>query len=160
MHFLSALFILREKHFKGLARLFAFILIFSLNLPAVAEEASEAEESTVPYGFIAVSQSAMTWDEAKNFCQQQGGRLPLVNDRTNLTSRDIATRMRIDGFGPTGSRWPTGLPGYRSYWTGTSGSFSPRTNRTVRPYVVEKTLLQRVRATAAQYRTTHVVCVQ
>jgi len=64
----------------------------------------------------------MTWAEANAYCQQQGGRLPLVNGRERANSRDMApTGTPVEGFGKDQGPWPAGLPGniHVSYWTGT-----------------------------------------
>jgi hypothetical protein len=70
--------------------------------------------------FIAVSESPMSWSNAKAFCQQQGGRLPLINGSTSLGS--VSSNATIDGFGAPGFPWPSGLP-RAHYWTGTVNTF-------------------------------------
>lgn len=62
----------------------------------------------LPTEFIALSESAMTWSDAVAYCQQQGGRLPLITSGT-----------QIEGFGERGAPWPSSLPLDASYWTGT-----------------------------------------
>jgi hypothetical protein len=93
----------------------------------------------LPAGFIAVSTTRMRWDEAKAWCEQRGGRLPLVGGKTNLTPAENRTSGHlIEGFGrdgpPGGDRCPAGLPGGH-YWTGTSFQ-DPRPNWSIEWYFV------------------------
>jgi len=67
--------------------------------------------------FIALSDTEMTWGQAKAFCQQQGGRLPLIGDSNSL--HDVFKGTPIDGFGAVGAPWPAGLLPAGLYWTGT-----------------------------------------
>ena len=98
---------------KIFARLFALTIVFSLGLPAVVGAASG-----LPAGFIALSKSEMNWNDAKTFCQQQGGRLPRI-------SWDNKDKLTIDGFGTPGSpSWPSGLPD-EGYWSGTEDTDAP-----------------------------------
>jgi len=97
--------------------LFVFALIFSLSLPAVADA-----DSDLPAEFIAVSESRMTWADAKAWCEQQGGRLPLVGGSESLAEGNAPRTLFIDGFGAIGDSWPTGLPSGYWYWTGTAVS--------------------------------------
>jgi len=60
-----------------------FILVFVLfafgdAYPSSASAPASAQTSDVAE-FIAVSESNMTWADAKAWCEQQGGRLPLIN---------------------------------------------------------------------------------
>ena len=88
-----------------------------LAVPAEADAASK-----LPAGFIALSESPMTWDQAKVFCQHQGGRLPFISGKESLGS--VPSGTPIDGFGTIGGRWPTtDLPD--GYWTGTEVSQRP-----------------------------------
>ena len=93
-----------------------FILATMLAVPAMASVTSQ-----VPAGFIALSESYMTWADAKAYCQQRGGRLPLI-DGSNSRSNPFVMSGAIDGFGAVGAHWPTGLPG-GNYWTGTDCRF-------------------------------------
>jgi len=95
------------------------MLSFCLLLPLAA---TAADESKLPPGFIAVSEFAMNWSSAKDFCQRQGGRLPLVNDSTSLGA--VPSGGRVDGFGTIGGPWPSGLPCVR-FWTGTEDAYRP-----------------------------------
>jgi len=72
----------------------------------------------MPAGFIALSEDRMNWADAKAWCEQQGGRLPLIGGSESL-GRDDAGRQGtpIDGFGAVRDPWP-GLPD-GTYWTGT-----------------------------------------
>jgi len=79
--------------------------------------------------FIAVSDISMNWAAAKAWCEQRGGRLPLINGAVSLTWNQITgpRTALIDGFGQinTGpsSDWTTpwestGLP-LDLFWSGT-----------------------------------------
>ena len=100
----------------------------------------------LPRGFIAVSESSMSWAEAGTFCQQQGGRLPRINNSDLLSFEDIggvspgrrsapSVDIHIDGLGALATRqanqvsvfldnssWPSFLPYGTSYWLGTERS--------------------------------------
>jgi len=115
-HSISTAFIRCSKGLNGLARLLVCTLIFALSLPAVAGAASD-----LPDGFIALSESYMTWDQAKTWCRQRGGRLPLL-DGSNSRANPFVISGAIDGFGAVGARWPSGLPN-GNYWTGTDCRF-------------------------------------
>ena len=91
-----------------------FVLAVMLAVPAMASAADQ-----LPKGFIAISESEMTWDQAKAWCQQRGGRLPLIGGSSSLAT--VPSGTPIDGFGSRGAPWPSGLPSDR-YWTGTAGS--------------------------------------
>ena len=93
--------------------LLVFALIFSLSLPSGADAASD-----LPAGFVALSESRMTWDEANAFCKQQKGKLPLINNAPTEKDNYNIERHSIDGFGKYGSPWPSGLD-EGDYWTGT-----------------------------------------
>jgi len=133
-----------------LARFFVFTLVFSLSLPAVAdafltrggkpqpleaarkaeeerraeEEVRKLQERAKSAGFIAISDTSMTWADAKTFCQQQGGKLPLIGGKEALGSEAYTQGVSIDGFGRSGASWPAGLP-RGDYWTGTQGTDGP-----------------------------------
>jgi len=77
----------------------------------------------LPPGFIAMSERPLNWSDAKAFCQQQGGRLPRINN-SDSWSWDGWGEVTIDDFGARGAPWPSGLPGDR-YWTGTEHAVSP-----------------------------------
>ena len=88
-------------------------LIFSLGFSVVAFAAEK-----LPAGFIAKSESPMTWAEAKTFCEKKDGRLPLVGGSGD-DSRKKGTP--IDGFGAVGAPWPGDLA-KGNYWTGTGAT--------------------------------------
>ena len=128
------------NRFLGHIRLLAFAFMLSLGLPTLAEaqlfgasraeedvrkaeEASKAEEAFNSLRFIAISDSRMTWADAKAYCQQKGGRLPLIGGSSSLSS--VPKGAPLDGFGTEGGPIPTGLPG-GTYWTGTEGGAGPR----------------------------------
>ena len=107
-------------------RLFVFTLIFAVGLPAAALVAAEEK---LPDGFIALSDTKMAWDEAKAWCEQRGGRLPLIGGSESLGGRapiieTVPTGTPIDGFGARSDPWPPGLP-IDYYWTGTADSDYP-----------------------------------
>ena len=95
-----------------------------------AEEAFRADQErrVRELGFIALSEDRMTWLDAVAFCQQKGGRLPLINGSTSLTSLArgaiLSGGATIDGFGTIDSPWPSGLPG-ASFWSGTELTDGP-----------------------------------
>lgn len=86
----------------------------------IAEEARRVEEARMlkELGFIAMSESTMTWTEAKAYCQQFGGRLPLIGDKEYS---NVPSGTPIEGFGAVGGIWPSGLP-KSPYWTGTDST--------------------------------------
>ena len=116
MRLSSTPFVLRGKHFKNLAGFLVFAFIFSLGLPAAAKKPGKTEKSAASR-VIAVSDSLMTLNQAKAWCQQHGGRLPLVNGKTSLNSKEKT--WRTEGFGAAGARWPA-YPPIGVYWTGTT----------------------------------------
>jgi len=90
-----------------------FVLAVMLAVPGMASAAEK-----LPDGFIALSESGMTWNDAKAFCEQQGGKLPLV-DGSEKREGAVRPGTPIDGFGTAGAPWPTGVPSERvTYWTG------------------------------------------
>ena len=95
-----------------------FVLATVLAVPAMVSAASQ-----VPAGFIAVSKKQMTWDEANAWCQQHGGRLPLIGGSTSPRP-EMPPGTPIDGFGSKEASWPKGLP-RGTYWTGAKVSNFP-----------------------------------
>ena len=90
-----------------------FLLAVMLAVPGTVSAADQ-----LPEGFIAISEFHMTWADAKAFCQQRGGRLPLIGGSASLASEPWPGQdTPIDGFGVSGAPWP-GLPS-GSYWTST-----------------------------------------
>ena len=96
-----------------------FVLAVMLAVPAMASTADP-----LPEGFIAVSESNMTWADAKAWCQQHGGKLPLIGGSDSLTRADVDQGPPIDGFGVRGAPWPPGLPS-DYYWTGAENDADP-----------------------------------
>jgi hypothetical protein len=88
--------------------------------PRVADSANMQTE--LPSGFIALAESPMSWADAKAYCQQQGGRLPLIGGSNSL--RDVPRDPSTDGFGHVGGPGSSGLPSGR-YWTGTEVAGTP-----------------------------------
>ena len=119
----------RNKHGSKLALLIVLTLVLSSGLLTMAcvssraiqinntnihtEEARLAENSL----FLALSESGMTWANAQAYCQQQGGRLPLINNSSSW-GRATLDNITIDGFGALGDPWPSELQSAH-YWTGT-----------------------------------------
>jgi len=97
------------------------VLAVILAVPAMA---SSLLQTAPPPWVIAFSVADMTWADAKAFCQQQGGRLPLIGDSNSLTNGVPSSGTPIDGFGTVGGHWPVCLPG-GPYWTGTEVIGSP-----------------------------------
>ena len=93
-----------------------FVLAVMLAVPAMASAANP-----LPEGFIALPESRMNWADAKAFCEQQGGRLPRIN---NSDSWDGRSEYTMNGFGVRGALWPSGLPS-GSYWAGTENTDRP-----------------------------------
>ena len=104
-------------------------MFMALGLPGVA---FSAEKTNLPAGFIALSESPMNWADANAWCQQQGGRLPRINN-SDAWDRTGAGEATIEGFGKLGRPWPAGLP-YGGYWTGTERSTLPGATFLVLPY--------------------------
>jgi putative hemolysin len=112
-----------------------------------AQPEQPQSQSALGARYVAVSDTEMTWDEAKAWCAARGGRLPLINGASSLSSSDVVSSpgtVSIDGIGPVSMEgttvdtmtrarprsdfttpWSsTGLPSNR-YWTGTEyGSVS------------------------------------
>jgi len=75
----------------------------------------KAKEALDFAGIIAVSDTKMTLADAQTFCQQKGGRVPLINGSDVFDGK----YGPIKDFSKDGS-WPQGLPD-ANYWTGTVG---------------------------------------
>ena len=88
------------------------------------EEKKRRAEEAGKIKFIAQSERPMNWADAKAFCQQQGGRLPRINDSDSWGWNDRDKITHIDGFGVPGAPWPSGLPG-DVCWTGTEDTDGP-----------------------------------
>ena len=109
----STPFIFCGKCLMSFVCLFVFSFILLGVLPAAAADSP---------GFIAYSESDMTWDEALAFCQEKGGKLPLINGGNSIDfPRQDAP---IDGVGVVGGPWPTDLP-KGDYWTGSKDKLNP-----------------------------------
>jgi len=109
--------IMTKQRIRTLACLAFLAFAFSVGLPAVADAAEK-----VPAGFIAVSKDWLTFDDAKAFCEQQGGKLPRIN---NSDSVDAGGKLAADGFGAPGDPWPAGLSN-DAHWTDTTDSAGKR----------------------------------
>ena len=94
------------------------------------EELEAARKATLEaLGAIAMSKDLLNWADAKAFCEQQGGRLPRINNSdtwagwpTSPTARKKAPPVAADGFGADGAPWPPGVRGdgiFDRYWTDT-----------------------------------------
>ena len=95
-------------------------LFVIVTIPAVPAATFAAEK--LPPGFIALSEFSMDWASAKGFCQQKGGKLPLVANSTSVGK--IPRTPTIDGFGTSGAPWPSGLPS-GVYWTNAEYAHDP-----------------------------------
>jgi len=102
---------------KKILGLFVFATILALPVVAFAAD-------PLPAGFIAVSESKLNWEKANAFCQEKGGRLPLLDGKESLDEAPVKLGIPVEGFGKAGDSWPKGLPaGW--YWTGTAVSSAP-----------------------------------
>ena len=91
----------------------------------LAGSAARAGEGNLPPGVIAISDAQMTWEQAKAFCEQHGGRMPLIGGLPELGTIDgMKKGYSVDGFGMVDDLWPDGLP-FDRYWTGTGHSADP-----------------------------------
>ena len=113
-----------DPHLQILGYHVACVPISEAERKAKAEEEArkteaerKAQDAFRAAGFIALSESSMNWVDAKAFCQQQGGRLPRINNSDSLAWNDIRDGninlpgTRIDGFGNVGRPWAeVGLP--------------------------------------------------
>jgi len=104
-------------------------------------------------GFVALAESPMTWADAKAWCEQQGGRLPRINDSDSWAWNDRDKITRIEGFGAPGASWPSSLPLGNS-WTGTESTGSTGGSWVVG--VFDGNVFVNV---ILQSRSFHVVCV-
>ena len=117
----SASPICRKNRLIGFAAFLVMVFIFSLDYPAAAFAAEEP-----PSGFVAVSDAKMTWAEAKTFCEQKGGKLPLIGGSEGF-GKEAGYDVRpgkdtpVDGFGAIGGSWPAGIS-KGGYWTGTANT--------------------------------------
>ena len=100
--------------------IFAYSLVLSICLfMHLSVSVQIVQAVNLPAGFITLSEAHMTWTDAKVWCQQQGGRLPRINNSNELAFYEIEDGTFIDNFGNTGRPWvEVGLPADR-YWTGT-----------------------------------------
>ena len=141
-----------ENPVSLLASLLIFIFMFSLGLSAAANPLGKVRQATdalksgtiaptadapvsgqsptggalkPPAGFLALHEGRLSLQEATAWCQQRGGRLPLIKGLTSMHENEWRGRIgfSVDGFGKIGVNWPAGLPGDR-YWTGTVNSGS------------------------------------
>jgi len=122
------------------------------NNPSITATGDVRFGDALPPGFIALSEARMNWADAKAFCQQQGGKLPRINDRDSWDGSDSAV---IDAFGTLGAKWPAELP-KAYYWAGTEYSDRPNYSwgiRAVRDGVIG------VISAYAHGTNIHVICV-
>lgn len=100
---------------------------------AHVDKSTRVSESARANGFIALSDNSMNWTDAAAWCQQQGGRLPRINNSDSLPFGNVPIvqakhyfdSSSIDGFGSSHRLWSeVGLPTPASYWTGTAISSS------------------------------------
>jgi hypothetical protein len=99
-------------------------LCLVLSLFALAKIAIADTQPELPEGFIVLSETRMTWADAKAWCRQHGGKLPRIDNSDSLAFADRRQVSHIDGFGAPGDPWPPGLP-VIPYWTGTVRTGTP-----------------------------------
>jgi hypothetical protein len=103
--------------------------------PSPTGTTAESPKTKLPSGFVAISDTPLTWDDAKKFCQKKGGRLPLIAGRDTLAasgSLSLPDTTPIDGFGTSLAPWPSDLPIKKNkdgspeqFWTGTQRTGDP-----------------------------------
>ena len=129
----SILTITYDKNTNAHAVYFNAALVDQARTELARKEAEAQRAALKGSGFIALSDNLMNWADAKAWCQQQGGRLPRINNSDSLASGAIwdsannrfVAGIRIDGFGAPGRPWSeVGLPS-AFYWTGTEYSDRP-----------------------------------
>jgi len=136
------------------------ILSLCLLLPVLAANASgQTTHTELPPGFIALSESRMFWRDAITYCQQQGGRLPLINKSDSWDGSDttVSDTVTIDAFGVLGTDWLADLP-RAFYWTGTQYSEPGYSGYAWAVRVVRDNLIS-VIAVKAEDTILHVICV-
>ena len=68
---------------------------------------------------MCLASGTMNWNAAKSWCSSQGGRLPLIDNRASIDSREYPlTGKSVEGFGAVGGAWPSGF--FPIYWAGTA----------------------------------------
>jgi hypothetical protein len=96
-----------------------FLLALTTIICCCALTGTAAAQPKLPGGFIALSGANMNWADAQVWCEEQGGKLPLINNSDSWNGKDPSKdNIRIDGFGNVDGSWPSGLP-IDDYWTGT-----------------------------------------
>jgi hypothetical protein len=90
------------------------LFLFALTGTAAANEQPSSDR------IIALSESFMPWADAVAWCQQQGGKLPRINNSDSGDGENPPmANIPVDGFGTAGlPRVKVGLPS-DVYWTGT-----------------------------------------
>jgi len=130
---------------KALSLILAIGMLLCLCVTALAAQ-------SLPPGFVALSPTEMDWHEAKDYCANQGGRLPTAHRRGG---KNIAG---VDGFGKTKTPWPRvfqGLPGQQLFWTDTDAPDSSQA-----AYLVGKDR-GKIKVDFVEKRNKHrVLCVQ
>jgi hypothetical protein len=119
-----------------------------------AEEKRKEQEAFRAAGFIALSESQMNWDDAQAYCQQQGGRLPLIGGGKN-----VSEGTPIEGFGSIGAVWPSVLSGEGEFWTGTSAGGPGRYGWTVHQNMIGGKRIVRASGNGHKGNRKRVVCV-
>ena len=83
---------------------------------------SQASDN-LPAGFIAVSDSDMTFTEAVAFCKEKGGKLPRINNSNSWDGKNPPEKgVPVEGFGKGYGPWPKDLR-RDYYWTGQTAAF-------------------------------------
>ena len=98
----------------------------TITVTATVDGVSQSVEvqfgSALPSGFIALASSTMNWAAAGSYCANQGGKLPLIDGQTSIST--VPDGTPTEGFGSRGATWPAGLPS-DNYWTGTARTGLP-----------------------------------
>jgi len=115
-----------------LSRSLVLSLCLLLPLLAMIGGCDRAEKSSAPDALgqattanFSLAESPMSWSDAVAYCQQQGGKLPRINNSDSWAWDDRGEKItHIDGFGTRGAPWPSGLPS-ADYWTETECADRP-----------------------------------
>ena len=105
-----------------------FIIGMAIAVGTTAGISWAAEQ--LPPGVIAIADKQMNYAAAEAFCQQNGGKLPRINnsDSWNGTQQNSAS---LDGFAKhpkpdgTGIAYPVELQKGKFFWTGTKDAANP-----------------------------------
>jgi hypothetical protein len=96
-----------------------------------AEREARAKAVLEAAGVMAMTPEMMTWEDAKEYCESKGFRLPRVAGRKDWYGDGRGSAV-IEVFGAVGSPWPSWLPSNSPYWTGTRSMAGPNRQWDVR----------------------------